>query len=219
MQEFFFFFLYWIFLIYLSNIIPFLDFSPRNPLYHLPSPFFYGDVPPLTHPLPPPYTQIPLHWGIYPSQDQGPLLPLTPNKAILCYICNWSHGSLHVYSLVGGLGPGSSGGRTKEPFTRMTNIDKLCHSTVNQMSFFSNWKLCLQDTVPKYFQWVKLFSELKRATFIYKQVSLNQILTILLVAENRKLDAKHWTKLVTHDKSVIRIKNTCLGTFMHKRKL
>ena len=32
------------------------------------------------------------------------------HKAILCYICSWSHGSLHVYSLVGGLVPGSSGG-------------------------------------------------------------------------------------------------------------
>jgi hypothetical protein len=34
-----------------------------------------------------------------------------PDKAILCYICGWSHGSLHVYFLVGGLVPGSSGGR------------------------------------------------------------------------------------------------------------
>jgi hypothetical protein len=33
-----------------------------------------------------------------------------PNKAILCYMCGCSHGSLHVYSLVGGLVPGSSGG-------------------------------------------------------------------------------------------------------------
>jgi hypothetical protein len=32
------------------------------------------------------------------------------NKAILCYICNWSHGSLHGYSLVSGLVPGSSEG-------------------------------------------------------------------------------------------------------------
>ena len=32
------------------------------------------------------------------------------DKAILCYICSWSHGSLHVYSLVGGLVSGSSGG-------------------------------------------------------------------------------------------------------------
>jgi hypothetical protein len=33
-----------------------------------------------------------------PSQDQGPLLPLMSNKAILYCICSWSHGSLHVYS-------------------------------------------------------------------------------------------------------------------------
>jgi hypothetical protein len=32
------------------------------------------------------------------------------NKAILCYIWRWGRGALHVYYLVGGLGPGSSGG-------------------------------------------------------------------------------------------------------------
>ena len=32
-----------------------------------------------------------------------------PDKAILCYIYGWSHGSLHVYFLVSGLVPGSSG--------------------------------------------------------------------------------------------------------------
>jgi hypothetical protein len=32
---------------------------------------------------------------------------LMPDKSILCYICGWSHGSLHVYSLVGGLVSGS----------------------------------------------------------------------------------------------------------------
>ena len=32
------------------------------------------------------------------------------HKAILCYICSWGHGSLLVYSLVGGLVPGSSVG-------------------------------------------------------------------------------------------------------------
>jgi hypothetical protein len=63
-----------------------------------------------THPLLLPGPGIPLYWGLEPSQDQGPLLPLMINKAILCYICSWSHGSLHVYSLVGGLVPGSSGG-------------------------------------------------------------------------------------------------------------
>jgi hypothetical protein len=33
-----------------------------------------------------------------PSQDQGSLLTLMPNKAILYYLWGWSHGSLHVYS-------------------------------------------------------------------------------------------------------------------------
>jgi hypothetical protein len=55
---------------------------------HIPptSSYFYENVPLLTHPLSPPQPHIPLHWGIEPSQDQGPLLPLMPNKAVLCYI-------------------------------------------------------------------------------------------------------------------------------------
>jgi hypothetical protein len=40
---------------------------------------------------------------------QGPLLPLISNK-IICHICGQRHGSLHVYSLVGGPDPGSSRG-------------------------------------------------------------------------------------------------------------
>ena len=39
-------------------------------------------------------------------KTQGPLLPLMPDKAIICYICSWSH----VYLLVDGLVPGSSRG-------------------------------------------------------------------------------------------------------------
>jgi hypothetical protein len=35
---------------------------------------------------------------------------LMTNKAILCYICSWSHGSLQVCSLVGGVVPKSSEG-------------------------------------------------------------------------------------------------------------
>jgi len=62
-----------------------------------------------THPFLPLHPDIPLNWGIEPWQDQGLLLPLMPNKAIFCYICNWSHGSVHVYSLDGGLVPVSSG--------------------------------------------------------------------------------------------------------------
>ena len=65
---------------------------------------------PPTHTLLPPCPDIPLHWSIEPSQNQRPLLPLMPYNAILCYICSWSHGSLHVYSLIDGLVPGSSGG-------------------------------------------------------------------------------------------------------------
>jgi hypothetical protein len=86
---------------------PFLVSSWKPPIPSL-SPTFYEGVPPPTHPLLPPCPGIPLHWGIEPSQDQGPLLPLMPTKAI--YIYSWSHGSFRVHSLVGGLVPGSSGG-------------------------------------------------------------------------------------------------------------
>jgi hypothetical protein len=64
---------------------------------------------PPTHSIPPHCPSIPLCWGIKPPQDQRPPLSLMPDKAILCYICSWSHGSLHVHSLVDGLVPGSSG--------------------------------------------------------------------------------------------------------------
>jgi len=72
-----------------------------------PSSCFYEDVPSPTLPLPPQCPGIPLHWRNEPSQDQG--LLLMPDNAILCYICGWSHGSLNMYSLVGGLVPGSLG--------------------------------------------------------------------------------------------------------------
>jgi len=58
------------------------------------SPCFYQDAPPPPHPLSPQCPGISLHWGNEPSQDQG--LLWMPDKAILCYICSWSHGSLHV---------------------------------------------------------------------------------------------------------------------------
>jgi hypothetical protein len=87
---------------------PFPVPTPRNPLSHSPSPCFYEGVLQLTP------SSLPEHsptLGIKSSQDQGPFLPLRPYKAILCYICGWSYESLHVYSLVGGLVPRSSGGR------------------------------------------------------------------------------------------------------------
>jgi hypothetical protein len=89
-----------IFFIYISNVIPLPGFPLDSPL---PSPCLP------TYPLPLPGPGILLDWGIKPSQDQGPLLLLMTDKVILCYTCSWSHGFLHVYSLVGGLVPGSSG--------------------------------------------------------------------------------------------------------------
>jgi len=85
--------------------------SPFHPLSYPPtlSPCFYEDVPTPTYPLQPQRPVITLHWGNHTTQDQGLLLLLMLNNAILCYICSWSHGSLHVYSLVGGLVSGSSG--------------------------------------------------------------------------------------------------------------
>jgi hypothetical protein len=84
--------------------------SPLQPPIPSLSPCFYEDPPLPTDLLPPHCPRILLCWGIKSPQDQGPLLPLMPKKAILCYIKSWNQGSLHVYSLVGGLVPGSSGG-------------------------------------------------------------------------------------------------------------
>jgi hypothetical protein len=97
-------FLLAIFFIYISNVTPFPGFPSENP--PIPSPKSLLT----THPLLLPGPGIPLHWDIEPSRDQGPLLPLMTDKTILCCICSWSHGSFHMYSLVGGLVPGSSGG-------------------------------------------------------------------------------------------------------------
>jgi hypothetical protein len=49
-------------------------------------------------PLLPHCPGIPLHWDLKPSQGQGSLLSLMPDKDILCYMFGWSHGLLHVYS-------------------------------------------------------------------------------------------------------------------------
>ena len=79
--------------------------SPSEPPIPSPSLCLYEGDPPPTHPLLPSRPGIPLHWGIEHPQVQGPFLPLTYNKAILCHICGQRHGSLRVYSLVGGSVP------------------------------------------------------------------------------------------------------------------
>ena len=60
------------------------------------------------HPLLPHHTSIPLCWGIKPPQDQGPLLPLTLDKAVPwdIYIYVLSVGCLILGSLEWGGGVG-----------------------------------------------------------------------------------------------------------------
>ena len=84
--------------IYISIVISFPSFPSANSLSHLPLPCYNEGALPPTYPLPHHHPSIPLHWGIKPSQNQGPPLPLMPDKVILCYICSGSHGS----SLFGG---------------------------------------------------------------------------------------------------------------------
>jgi hypothetical protein len=93
-------------LFYLGGyLLPFLVFPPKAPIPPSPLCLYKGVSP--TNPLLPHCPRIPLLWGIKPPQDQGPPLPLMSDKTILYYICSWSHVSLHVYSLVGGLVPGN----------------------------------------------------------------------------------------------------------------
>jgi hypothetical protein len=103
-----------ILVIYLSNVIPFPGFLPENP-HHTPLPpvsmkvLSHLTTHPPTHPLLPHHPSISLCWCIKHSQDQGFPLPMMPDKAIVCYICRWSHESLQVYCLVGSLVSRSSG--------------------------------------------------------------------------------------------------------------
>jgi hypothetical protein len=86
--------------IYISTVIPPSWFPLCKPSIPSPHPCVYEGAPPPTHPLLPHSPKVPLHWGIRPLQEQGPLLPLMPDKTVVCYIFSWSPGSLHVYSLV-----------------------------------------------------------------------------------------------------------------------
>lgn len=90
--------------IYILNVILFPGFPSGTTLSYYPSCCFYKCAPQHTYPLPPQHPDIPLYC-------QGPILPLMLSKAILCYKSGWSHGLLHVYSLVVDLVPGSSGQR------------------------------------------------------------------------------------------------------------
>jgi hypothetical protein len=83
----------------MSSPFQFLLYKPPTPPLF---PCFYEGAPPKTHLLQPKRPSIPL---FKLPQDQGAPLPLMPDKAILCYTCVGSHGSHHVYTLIGGLVP------------------------------------------------------------------------------------------------------------------
>jgi hypothetical protein len=86
---------------------PFPVVVPPNPLPHPPFPASMRVLP---HPLI--HSHLP-HSPAFSYTGASSLhrtITWRPYKAILCYICGWSHGSLHVYFLVGDLVPGSSEG-------------------------------------------------------------------------------------------------------------
>jgi hypothetical protein len=75
-------FFFWNFIYLDFKCYPLFQFpTPQRPPILSPSSYFYEGVSPPTNPLPPPRPHIPLHKGIEPSRDQGPLLPLMLNKA------------------------------------------------------------------------------------------------------------------------------------------
>ena len=55
-------------------------FPSANPLLFSSSPCLYEGTPPCTHTVLPPCPGIPLPWVIELLQDQGPLLPVMPDK-------------------------------------------------------------------------------------------------------------------------------------------
>ena len=94
--------------IFFIFVTPFPGLPSGNPLSDPPSHCLYKGALPTMHPLLTSSPGIPPHWGIEPPQAEGPFLLLRSKKAILCHICGWSHGSLHVYYLDGGPVPWSS---------------------------------------------------------------------------------------------------------------
>jgi hypothetical protein len=65
-----------------------------------------------------------------------------PDKAILCYICSWSYGPSHVYTLVSGLVPGSSVGVwlvDSVVLSKYTFHDTYCLSSLNKIAMVEKW--------------------------------------------------------------------------------
>lgn len=81
----------------ISNIIPLLSFLFTYLLSH--STYLPASMRMLPHPPThscPHCPCIPILLVIEPTQDEEAPLPLMLDRAILYYVCNWSHGSLHV---------------------------------------------------------------------------------------------------------------------------
>jgi len=102
--------IFYLHLLHITNVTPSPSFPSISPLSHSPSFFLWGCSPPQSSPPSCLLLTFPYTGGGWVQlwQDQGLLFPLVPNKIILCYICSWSHGSLHE-SLGSGLVPGSFG--------------------------------------------------------------------------------------------------------------
>jgi hypothetical protein len=103
---------YWIFSLFTFQMLfPFpIPYPPTSPnsLSHLPP----DSLRVISHPLTPAYlpSMSPTirHQAFTGLRASPPTdAPPPPKKSILCYICSWSHGSLHVYSLIDGLIPGN----------------------------------------------------------------------------------------------------------------
>jgi hypothetical protein len=116
------------------------------PLSYPPLPCFYEGALPPTHPFPPNCPSIPLHWGVKPSQDQGPPLPLMLDKApsapsvlpltspfgSLCLV-RWLAASIHI----------CIGQDLAEPLRRQLYQHVLCGITI-----VSGFGVCLWDGYP-----------------------------------------------------------------------
>jgi hypothetical protein len=85
----------------ISNVVPFPVYPLQLPISS-PLPFAYKRV------LPGPPTHSYLMALASPCPVLGLPLTMMPDNAVLCYICSGSHEPTHVYSLIGGLVPGSS---------------------------------------------------------------------------------------------------------------
>jgi hypothetical protein len=97
----------WLFYLFAFQMVsPFLVSPPQAPYPLLPPPASIRVLPR----SPPNPASAPEHSPILDHQaSTGPRGSPPSDKAILCYISSWSHGFPPVYSLVGGLVPGSFG--------------------------------------------------------------------------------------------------------------